>query len=107
MEEWRRLHNEDIHCLYRSPNIVRVIKSRRLRWGGHVARMEEGRNACKILTGTPAEKIPLERPRRRWDDNIRTDLKEIVIYTRNWVDSAQDRDYCRALVNVVLDLRIP
>ena len=63
--EWRRLHNEELHSLYRSPNIVRVIKSRRLSWAGHVARMEEGRSAFKILTGKPTGKRPLGRPRRR------------------------------------------
>ena len=92
--EWRRLHNEEIHSLYRSPNIVRVIKSRRLRWAGHVARMEERRSAFKMLTGKHTGNRPLGRPRRRWEDNIRMDLKEININTRNWVDSAQDRDYC-------------
>ena len=74
--EWTRLHHEELHSLYRSPNIVRVIKSRRLRWAGHVARMEEGRSAFKILTGKPIEKRPLGRPRRRWEDNIRMDLEE-------------------------------
>ena len=64
--EWRRLHNEELHSSYRSPNIVRVIKSRRLRWAGHVARMEEGRSALKILTGTPTGKRPLGRPRCTW-----------------------------------------
>jgi hypothetical protein len=73
--------------LYRLPHIVRVIKSRRLRWAGHVASMEEGRSALKILTHTPVGKRPLGRSRRRWDDNIRTDLKEIAINTRNWVHS--------------------
>ena len=79
--------------MYRSSNIVWVIKSRRLRWAGHVARMEEGRSGFKILTDTPAGKRPLGRPRCRWEDNIRMDLKEININMRNWVDSAQDRDY--------------
>jgi hypothetical protein len=72
--------------LYRSPNIVRVIKSRRLRWVGHVARMEEGRSAFKILTGKCTGKRPLGRSRHRWEDYIRIDLKEIGINTRNWVD---------------------
>ena len=91
--KWRRLHNEELYSLYRSPNIVRVIKSRRLRWAGHVLRMEKGRSAFKILTGKPTGKRPLGRPKRRWEDNIRMDLKEIGINTRNWVDSTQDRDY--------------
>ena len=81
--EWRRLYNEELHSLYRSPNIVRVIKSRRLRWAGHVARMEEGRSAFKILTGKPTGKRPLGRPRRRWEDNSRMDLEEIGINARN------------------------
>ena len=93
--------------MYRSPNIVRVINSRRLTWAGHVARMEEGRSVCKILTGKPTGKRPLGRPRRRWEDNIRMDLEEIGISAGNWVDSAQDRNYWRALVNVALNLRVP
>ena len=81
--------------MYLSPNVVRVIKSRRLRWASHVARMEEGRNTFKILAGKPTGKRPLGRRRRRsiWEDNIRMDLKEIGINTRNWVDSTQDRNY--------------
>ena len=105
--EWIRLHNEELHSLYRSSNIVRVIKSRRMRWAGHVARMKEGRSAFKILTGKPTGKIPLARPRRRWEDNIRMDLEEIGINASNWVDSAQDRDYWIALVNASLNLRVP
>ena len=73
--ERRRLHNEELHSLYRSRNIVRVIKSRRLRWAGHVARMEEGRSAFKILTGKPIGRRPLGRPRRRWEDNLEWTLK--------------------------------
>ena len=82
-----------------SPNIVRVIKSRKLRWAGHIARMEEGRSAFKILTGKPTGKGALERRARRWEDNIRMDLEEISINTRNWIDSA--------LVNAALNLRVP
>ena len=93
---------------YRStPDIVSVIKSRRLRWAGHVARMEESRSSFRILTGTPAGKRSLGRPRRRCEDNIRMDLKEIGITTRNWVDLAQDRNYWRALVNAALNHRVP
>ena len=81
-----------------------MIKSRRLRWAGHVARKDEGRSAFNILTGKLSGKRPLGRPRRTWEDNIRMDLKEIGINTRNWVDSAQDRDYSRALVNAPFTL---
>ena len=82
------LHNEELHSLYRSPNIVRMIKTRRLRWAGHVARIEEGRSAFKILTSKPTGKGPLGNPRRRWDDNIRMNLKEIFLNRTNWADSA-------------------
>ena len=93
--------------LYRSPNIVRGNKSRRLRWAGNVARMEEGRSAFKILTCISAGKRPLGILRHRWDDNIRMDLKEIGINMRNWVDSAQDMNYWRTLVYAALNLRVP
>ena len=76
-EEWRRLHNEELNGLYSSPNIMRVIKSRRMRWAGHVARMGEERGAYKVLVGKPEGKRPLGRPRRRWVDNIRMDLQEV------------------------------
>ena len=99
-------HKRGENTLYRSPNIVRVIKSRRLRSAGHVARMEEGRRALKILTGKPTGKRPLERLRRRWEDNIRMDLEEIGMNAGNW-NSAQDRDYWRALVNAALNLWVP
>ena len=102
--EWRRLHNEELHSLYRSPIISRIIKSRRLKWTRNVARMEEGRSAFKILTGKPTGKRPLGRPMRKWEDNIRMDLKEIGINTRNWIDSAQD--YCRVLTNAALNASI-
>ena len=84
-----------------------MIKSRRLRWAGHLARMGEDRSAFKILTGKPTPKRPLGRPRRRWEDNNRMDLEEIGINAGNWVDSAQDRDYWRVLVNAALNLRVP
>ena len=84
-----------------------MIKFRRLRWAGHVARMEEFRTAFKILTDTPTGKRPVGRPRQRWEDNIRMNLKKIGINTRNWFDLAQDRDYWRALVNAALNLQVP
>ena len=84
-----------------------MIKSRRLRWAGHVARMDEGRSAFKILTGKSTGKRPLARPRRKSEDNIRMDFKEIGISTRNWVDLTQNMDYWRALVNSALNLRVP
>ena len=99
--EWRSLHKEELHSLYRSPNIVRVIKSRRLRCAGHVARMEEGRSAFNILIDKTTGKRPSGRPRLRQEDNIR-----IRGNTRMWVDSAQDRHW-RALVNAALNLRVP
>ena len=76
-----------------------MIKTRRLRWAGHVARIEARRSAFKILTGKPTGKRPLGRPRRRWEEYIRMDLEEIDINAGNWIDSAQDRNYSRALVN--------
>ena len=100
------MEKEELHSLCRSPNIVRTIKSRKLRWAGHVARMEEGRSAFKILTGKSTGKIPLGRPRRRWEEYIRMDLEEIGINAGNWVDSAQDRNYWRALVNATLNLQV-
>ena len=104
--EWRRLYNEKLDVLYRSPSNVRVIKSRRLRWVGKVAKMEEGRSAFKILTYKTTGKRPLGRSRRGWEGNIRMDIKEMGINTRNWVDSAQNRDYLTALVNAALNHRV-
>jgi hypothetical protein len=82
--EWRRLHNGELHSLYRSPSIVSVIKCRRLKWAGHIAIKEEVRSAFKILTSTPAGKRSLRRSRCGWDDNIRMDIKGICIRRRNW-----------------------
>jgi hypothetical protein len=75
--EWRKLHNEELHILYSSTNIIRLIKSRRMRWAGHVACMREERNVYKVLMGKPEGKKPLGRPRHRWEDGIRMDLREI------------------------------
>jgi hypothetical protein len=105
--EWRKLHNEELHDLYSSPGIIRIIKSRRMRWAGHVARMGEKRNAYRLLVGKPEGKRPLGRPRRRWVDNIRTDLVELGWGDVDWICPAQDRDRWRALVNSVLELRVP
>ena len=91
--EWRRLHNEELHSLYRSPNIVRVIKSRKLRWADHVALMEEGRCAIKILKSKPTRKDHAGRPRRRSENTNRIKIKEIGVNTRNWIDSAENRKY--------------
>jgi hypothetical protein len=88
---WRQLHNDELHSLYSSPNIVRVIKSRRMRWAGHVACMEEGRGVYRVLVGRPEGKRPLGRRRRRWQDNIKLDLRENGIYGANWIQLAQDR----------------
>ena len=99
--------NEELHSLYRSPNIVRLIKSRRVRWTGHVARMEEGGGAFNIVTSEPTEKRPLGWPGRRMEDTIRKDLEVIGINAGNWVDSAQDRHYWKVLVDAILNLWVP
>jgi hypothetical protein len=88
---WRKLHNDELHSLYSSPNIVTVIKSRRMRWAGHVARMGEGRGVYGVLVGSPGGKRPQGRPRRRWEDNIKMDLREIGIDGANWIRLAHDR----------------
>jgi len=90
--EWRRLHNEELNDLYSSPNIVRVIKSRRMRQAGHVAHMGEERGVYKIWVGKLVGRIPLGRPRRRWVDNIRMDLQEVGCGYMDWIGLAQDRD---------------
>jgi len=99
----RRLHIEELSDLYASPNIVRVIKSRRMRWAGHVARMGEERGAYRVLVGKPEGK----RPRRRWVDNIRMDLQEVGCVYVDWIGLAQDRDRWRTLVSTVMNLRVP
>jgi hypothetical protein len=103
----KKLHNDELHDPYSSPNIVRVIKSKRLRCAGHVARMGEGRGAYRVLVGRPEGKRPLGRPRRRWEDIIKMDLGEIGIDGTNWIRLVQDRVQWRAFVNTVMNLRVP
>ena len=105
--EWRRLHNEELNDLYCSPNIVRVIKSRRMGWAEHVARMGEKRGVYRVLVGKPEGKRPLGIPRRRWVDNIRMDLQEVGCGYVDWIGLAQDRDRWRTLVSAVMNLRVP
>ena len=105
--EWRRLHNEELNDLYTSPNTVRVIKLRRMRWTGHVARMGEERRVYRVLLGKPEGRRPLGRPRRRWVNNIRTDLQEVGCEYMDWIGLAQDRDRWRTLVSAVMNLRVP
>ena len=105
--EWRRLYNEELNDFYPSPNIVRVINSRRMRWAGHVARMGEERGVYRVLVGKPEGRKPLGRPRRRWVDNIRIDLQEVGCGYMDWIGLADDRDSWRTLVSAVMNLRVP
>jgi hypothetical protein len=105
--EWRKLHNVKLNELYSLPNIVRVVKSRRMRWAGHVARIWEERVVHRVLVGKPEGNRPLGRPRRRWEDNIIIDVQEIGGGRGDWRELAQDRDGWRALVNMVKNLRVP
>jgi hypothetical protein len=104
---WRKLHNDELHSLYSSPNIVRVIKSRRMRWVGHGTRMGEGRGVYRVLVGRPQGKRSLGRPRHRWEDNIKLDLREMGIEGANWIQLAQDRVQWRTFVNAVMYLCVP
>ncbi|KAJ4435721.1 hypothetical protein ANN_18337 [Periplaneta americana] len=105
--EWRKLHNTELHALYSSPDIIRNIKSRRLRWVGHVACMGESRTAYSVLVGRLEGKRPLGRPRRRWEDNIKMDLREVGYDDRDWINLDQDRDQWRAYVRVAMNFRVP
>ena len=104
--EWRKLHNEELRDLYYLPNIVRVVKSRRMRWEGYVARMGEGRGVHRVLVGKHEGKRSLGRPRRRWEDNIKMDLQE-VSGCGDWMELDQDRDRWGALVNTVMNFWVP
>jgi hypothetical protein len=105
--EWIKLHNEELRDLYSSPSIIRIIKSRKMRWEGHVARMGKNRNACRLFVVKPEGKRPLGRSRRRWVDNNKMDLGEVGWGDVNWIGLAQDRNRWRAVVNSVLNLRVP
>jgi hypothetical protein len=102
--EWRRLRNEELNNLYSSPNIVRVIKSKIMRWAWHVACMGERRGAYGILAGRPEGRRPLGRPRRRWEDNM--DLQEVG-RGMDWIELAQEWGRWRAVVSAVMNLRVP
>jgi hypothetical protein len=102
---WRKLHNEKLRDLYSSPSIIRIINSRRMRWAGHAARMDEKRNAYRLLVGKPEGRRPLGRRKRRWANTIKMDLLEISWGGVDWI--GQDRDKWRALANVVMNLQVP
>jgi hypothetical protein len=104
--EWRKLHNEELNDLYPLPNIVRVVKSSRIRWAKHVERMEEDREVHRLLVGKREEKWPLGRPRRRWENNIKMDLQEVEGGDGDWMELAQNRDRWRPLVGTIRKFRV-
>jgi hypothetical protein len=105
--EWRKLHNAELNDLHSLPNIVRVVKLRRMRWAGHVARMGVDRLVHRVLVGKPEGKRPLGRPRRRWEDNIKMDLQDVGGGRGDWMELAQDRDRWRAIMVRVMNFRVP
>ena len=105
--EWRKLHNEELNDLHSSANIVQVIKSRRIRWAGHVASMGERRGVYWVFMWKPEENRPIGRSRCRWENNIRMDLQEVGCGGMGCIKLAQDRDRWRALVNAVMNPRVP
>jgi hypothetical protein len=104
---WRRLHNEELHNIHSLPHIIRVMKSSNMRWSGLVAPMGEMRNVHKCPVRKPEGKKPLERPRRKWEDNIEVDLTAVGWDGMVWIHPAQDPDQWRALVNTVINIRVP
>jgi hypothetical protein len=104
--EWRKFHNEELHNLYSSPDIIRQVKPRRMRWVGHVERMGEERKVYKVLVGKTEGKRPFGRPRRRWEDGVRMDLREIGLGGVDWIRLAQDRVRWRAVVSLMVNLRV-
>jgi hypothetical protein len=90
--EWRKLHNEELHILYSSPTVLRVIISRRMRWAGHVARMERVRGLYRVLVGKSKGKRPLGRPKSRWEDNSVMNLEKVECLAMDWIELAQDRE---------------
>jgi hypothetical protein len=104
--DWRKLRKGGLHSLHSSPDIIRQIKSKRMMWAGHVARMGEGRNVYRVLVGKPEGKRQLEKPRSRWEDGIKMDLREIGWGGVEWIHLAQDKDLLRAVVNAVMNLRV-
>jgi len=105
--EWRKLHNEELNDLFSLPNIMRVVKSRGMRWAVHVARMGEDRGVHRVLVGKPDGKMPLGRPRRRWEDNIKMDLREVGGGGGDWMELSQDRDGWQAIAGTVRKFRVP
>jgi len=105
--EWRKLYNEELNDLHSSPNIARVIKSRRMRWTGNEARMGKSRGLYRVVVGKPEGKRPLGRPGRRWEENIEMDHQEVGCGGMGWIELAQDRDRWRALVIAMTNLRVP
>jgi hypothetical protein len=104
--KWRKLHKGELHNLYSLPDIIRQIKSRRMRLAGHVARMGEGRSLYIVFVGRPEGKSPLERPRRKWEDGIKMGLREIGWRNVEWIHLAQERNRWRDVVNAMMNPRV-